>query len=105
MLVSSSDTLLSDFVCGFDFRHSLRLPFAAIFISLEGVNYPCFVVLMSGAAQRARESRIAICSHFINLEGVNYTCFVVPVGTLGPFSPADNPFQTVKGLVDYVYLQ
>ena len=60
---------------------------------------------MFGAAQRARESRIAICGHFANLEGVNYTCFVVPVGTIGPFSPTDNPFQTVKGLVDYVYLQ
>lgn len=37
MLVSSSDTLLSDFVCGFDFRHSLRLPFAAILSVLKGL--------------------------------------------------------------------
>ena len=27
---------------------------------------------------------------------------LVPVGTMGPFSPEDNPFKTVKGLVDYV---
>lgn len=37
MLVSSSDTLLSDFVCGFDFRHSLRLPFAPILSVLRGL--------------------------------------------------------------------
>ena len=27
---------------------------------------------------------------------------LVLVGTMGPFSPEDNPFKTVKGLVDYV---
>ena len=30
--------------CGFDFRNNLRFPFAAVFISLQGVNYSCFVV-------------------------------------------------------------
>ena len=36
------------FTCGFDFRNNVRFPeilrFPAVFISLQGVTYPCFVV-------------------------------------------------------------
>ena len=53
------------FACGFHFRHSPRLPFAAVLSVLKGL-------------------------------------ILVPVGTMGPCSPKDNPFKTVKGLVDYV---
>ena len=61
LLVSSKP----HFACGFHFRHSPRLPFAAVLSVLKEL-------------------------------------IVVPVGTKGSFSPGDNSFDTVKGLVDYV---
>ena len=73
--VYPAGNLHGHFTYGFDFRHSLRLPFVVVlsvrFISLEGVNYPCFAVLMG--------------------------TMVVLVEAMGHFSPWDNysSFMTI----------
>ena len=40
--------------------------------------------------------------HFAAILSVLKVLIIVPVGTMGSFLLEDNPFKTVKGLVDYV---
>ena len=39
---------------------------------------------------------------FVAVLSVLKGLIIVPMGTMGPFLLADNPFKTLKGLVNYV---